>query len=102
MKYTLAALFTVLAIGTAHAATFVAEAGDHSMVVYSTATKKEACIVKNAFSYVFDGKREMRTQTCNVNVLPGNHLEVCKVAHSDLNDVKVEKPVEVVSCTEQK
>ncbi len=102
MKYALAAVFAAFAIGTAHAATFAVEVGDHSMTVYSTATKKEVCVLKNAFSYVFNGQRETRTQTCNVNVLPGKHLEVCKVAHSDLNEIKIEKPVEVLSCTEQK
>ncbi len=102
-----AAVLAVLAIaamagGTARAATFVAEVDGHKMTVYSTSKKKEACTVKNTFSYVVEGVRYTRTQTCNVDVLPGEHLEVCKVQADDLNQTKIEKPVEVVSCQDAK
>lgn len=107
MKYILAAALAVLTVGTAsigaaEAATFVVEVGDHKMTVYSTSTKKESCTLKNTFSYTVQGQRYTRTQTCNVDVLPGKHLEVCKVQAEDLNDTKIEKPVEVVSCTDAK
>ncbi len=100
MKFALpAALLFAFAASAAQAATFVAEGKGDTVVVYSTATKKESCELKNSFSYLFKGERFTTTQTCNVDVVPGEHLEVCRVKHSDIVEPKIEKPVQIVSCT---
>lgn len=106
MKYALAA-FAAAALGisaaaVANAATFVAEVKGDTVTVYSTSTKKEACQLKNTFSFVVEGKRFTTTQTCNVEVDPGTHLEVCKVTASEINQAKIEKPVDVLACTDRK
>jgi hypothetical protein len=104
MKYALPAallLTCAAALPAAQAATFVAEGKGDTVIVYSSGTKKEACQLKNSFSYLFKGERYTTTQTCNVDVLPGQHLEVCRVKHADIVEPKIEKPVEVVSCTDK-
>ncbi len=102
MKYALAAVLAALSVGTAHAATFVAEVKGDTVTVYSTSKKNESCTLRNTFSYVVEGKRYTTTQTCNVAVTPGDHLDVCHVKHADINQAKIEKPVEVLSCTDKK
>lgn len=106
MKYALAA-FAIAAFGTAitgtvRAATFEAEAKGDTVAVYSTSKKKEFCQLKNTFSFVVEGKRFTTTQTCNVNVVPGTHLEVCKVKNAEISQPKIEKPVDILSCADSK
>jgi hypothetical protein len=98
MKYALLAAL-LCATGSAQAATFVAEAKGDTVVVYSTSKAKEECQIKNTFSYLFKAERYTTTQTCNISVLPGNHVEVCRVQDEVIVEPKIEKPVAVVSCT---
>ena len=108
MKYVLPAAllltfgisFGATSIG-ARAATFEAEVKGNEVKVFSTSTKKEGCMLKNSFSYLFKGERFTTTQTCNVNVLPGKHREVCHVKHTDIVEGKIEKSIEIVSCVDQ-
>jgi hypothetical protein len=105
MKYALvAALLATAALAptaSAVAATFVAEAKEGAVTVFSTSKAKESCKIHNTFSYVFESTRYTTTQTCNVDVLPGKHIEVCNVKDPVLSAPKIEKPVEVVSCAPQ-
>lgn len=102
MKYLLAAVLTALSIGTADAATFEAEIKGNTVTVYSSSKKSEACVLKNTFSYVVEGKRYTTTQVCNVQVVPGDRVDVCHATSTDINQAKIEKPVEVVSCEDSK
>ncbi len=99
------ALAAILSLGLSHgsarAATFVAEVKGDTVTVYSTSKKKEKCQLANTFSYVVNGERYTTTQKCSVEVEPGNHLEVCHVKHSDINQAKIEKPVEVTACVDR-
>jgi hypothetical protein len=97
MKYALVAALLVTTT-SAHAATFVAEAKEGAITVFSTSKAKESCQLHNTFSYSFEGKRYTTTQTCSVDVLPGTHVEVCNVKDPVISMPKIEKPVEVVAC----
>lgn len=105
MKYAafvFTAAFAGLFVGAAQAATFVAEIKGNEVTVYSTSKKKEHCQIHNTFSYVVNGERYTTTQECNVDVFPGNHLPVCHVKHSDINEAKIEKPIEILACHDSK
>lgn len=104
MKYVLPTigLAAMVSLASAQAATFVAEVKGDTVTVYSSSKKKERCDLKNTFSYVVGGNRFTTTQTCVVEVEPGDHLEVCHVKHADINQAKIEKPVEVVACADRK
>ncbi|MHB1205589.1 MAG: hypothetical protein ACYCZX_08495 [Rhodospirillaceae bacterium] len=98
MKYALLAAL-LLVTGSAQAATFVAEIKGNVITVYSTSKTKEKCQLNNAFSYMYKGDRITTVQNCTVDVVPGNHREVCHVTDPVIVDPKIEAPVSVVACT---
>lgn len=98
MKYALLAAL-LLVTGSARAATFVAEVKGNLITVYSTSKAKETCQLNNTFSYLYKGDRVTTVQNCTVDIVPGNHREVCHVTDPVIVEAKIEAPVAVVSCT---
>ena len=92
-------MFAALAAATpAVAATFKSEAHDHTVAVFSSSKTLEHCSLLQEFSFMNDGERKKTQISCNIEVQPGNHLEVCQVTHELVVEPKLVGPVKIDKC----
>lgn len=80
----------------ANAATFVGEAGGHTIAAYVTSDTPIACErIKVPFTYTWEGKRERSSTICFHQAAPaGKHSRICSFTHDKLIDPKIDGPIE--------